>query len=74
MWCWLAALRHSCAVGVEVGQHLGSPGAQGSSEPGDLGHRAGPERVDDLLGDPAAYEMCGTCSGSAATPAPAVAE
>lgn len=42
------------AAGVEVGQHLGSPGPQGAAEAGDFGDGAGVEGVEDLLGQPAA--------------------
>ena len=38
------------AVGVEVGQERLPPAAQGASQAGDLGDRAGVERVQDLLG------------------------
>lgn len=37
-------------VGGEVGEDLSPPGAQGPSQPGDLGERAGREAGDDLLG------------------------
>jgi hypothetical protein len=37
------------AVGVEVGQHLGSPGAEGTAQPGDLRNGAGVEAIQDLI-------------------------
>ena len=39
------------AAGVELGQDLLAPAAQGPAESGDLGDRAGGEGGDDLLGD-----------------------
>jgi hypothetical protein len=36
------------AVGIEVGQDLGLPGAEGAAKPGDFGNGAGVEAVQDL--------------------------
>src|SRR5689334_15153378 len=43
------------AVGVEVGQDLGFPGAQGTAQPGDLGNGTGVEAVQELDRDFAAF-------------------
>src|SRR5690606_11044058 len=40
------------SAGGEVGQECGLPAAQGAAQAGDLGDRAGVERLDDLLRDP----------------------
>ena len=46
-------------AGGEVGQELIAPGAQGPAEPGDLGDRAGGERLEHLRGDGAALGEVG---------------
>ena len=43
------------AVGVEVGQDLGSSGAEGTAQPGDLGNGTGVEAVQDLDRDLSAF-------------------
>ena len=47
------------AVGVEVGEDLGPPGAQGPSEACDLRDRAGVQRGDDVLGQTASTGRSG---------------
>jgi len=43
------------SAGGEVGQELLAPGSQGSAEPGDLGDRAGVERLEYGDGDLLAF-------------------
>jgi hypothetical protein len=47
------------AVGVEVGQHLGPPGAEGAPEPGDLRNRADVEAVQYIDRDLASLRWYG---------------
>ena len=50
-------------LGVEVGQELGLPGAEGASEPGDLGDGAGVEAVQNFERDLAAFRRGGVVDG-----------
>jgi hypothetical protein len=45
-------------VGVEVREQLGLPGSQGPPESGDLGDRAGGQRVEQRLSLPATLGGC----------------
>ena len=54
-----------CSAGGEVGQERPAPFAQGPSEAGDFGDRAGVEGREDLLGPRATFgEVLGAVGGS----------
>jgi hypothetical protein len=52
------------AVGVELGENFGSPGAEGPAEPGNFGDRAAVEVVQYLDRDLAAFRWNGVVDGA----------
>jgi hypothetical protein len=52
------------AVGVELSQDLGFPGAHGTAQPGDLGNGTGVKAVQDLDRDLPAFGRYGVVDGA----------
>jgi hypothetical protein len=60
----MASVPPLLTLGVEVGQHLGPPSAQGAAETGNLGDRAGVEAVQHLHRDLASFRRDGVVDGA----------